>query len=281
MPPHLLLELKFPELESLLDIRATMAFNPLVTLAQCRPIFQSIDQYVTEWQQITLSSEWLSDLSDSGRSEKKTEHAERWENFLDESGCKLWFHQFPDPPEDVSSEPAKQGLEQATASQRCASSTELAAENDGDSIGKKESDVDDDDYLGSELPNSIKEETEEDFARQPSCSEDEVGANLSEAHGGSIVAGSTPRRHMTGAARSERICDGLNQNGDISRRTRAIRNGISAVRDTIKSLLLTSARQQKMMIMTVAKSSRAMKQGRRRRITKFIVADILEGHSLR
>ena len=89
MPPHLLLELKFPELESLLDIQATMAFNPLVTLAQCRPIFQSIDQYVTEWQQITLSSEWLSDLSNSERSEKKTEYAERWENFLDESGCKL------------------------------------------------------------------------------------------------------------------------------------------------------------------------------------------------
>ena len=236
MPPHLLLELMFPELESLLDIRATMAFNPLVTLAQCRPIFQSIDQYVTEWQQITLSSEWLSDLSDSGRSEKKTEHAERWENFLDESGCKLWFHQFPDPPEDVSSEPAKQGLEQATASQRRASSMGLAAENDGDSIGKKESDVDDDDYLGPELPNSIKEETEEDLARQPSCSEEEVGANLSEAHGGSIVAGSAPRRHMTGAARSEWICDGLNQNGDISPRTRAIRNGNPAVRNTIKSL---------------------------------------------
>jgi hypothetical protein len=128
MKPHLLLELDFPALERLLSKRATMAFNPLITWAQCESIFESIDQHVTGWHLKISNAKW-SNLSDYERSIEKNEYARKLEGFefLEKCGCKLWFHQFP--KEVVTSEPnmltkpikpAKPGLELGTTSQQYA-----------------------------------------------------------------------------------------------------------------------------------------------------------------
>ena len=249
MTPHLLLELDFPALERLLSERATMAFNPLITWAQCESIFESIDQHVTEWQKKTSSAKW-STLSESRQSKEKTQYAKKLEEFeyLERSGCKLWFHQFPvnklkgfvtnqskRPTRPTKpAKPAKLRPEVGTTSQQCAeNSEELAAQNDGDPIKQEGTDTDDKEYSsGSEQQNIVeKEGNKEDVDHQSSSNEDEAKANLAETHGGSIAAGSTSRNHATGAAKSERTRHDPKQDDDGWVETSAIRNTKLSPRD--------------------------------------------------
>jgi hypothetical protein len=82
---------------ALINDRATLAFNPLIMISQCKDIFDAIDQCMTERQERILPARWTG-LSKRQQFNEKRVFVLKLQDLIFNNGCLLCFHNFENPP---------------------------------------------------------------------------------------------------------------------------------------------------------------------------------------